>query len=181
MQPAYDPTSSYYTSAFRGQDADRLYPPYVPTNTSSKYSGNIGLMTAPSLPSSQEVRVGCVCFGGRARVWVGKVRRLRWSNDVGGWNAGSDCIFGRQCSTEFASGKQRAERTDDASASFADALHAAALGAVRWELRGVPVHAAELSIFAASVSAPHLQLEQQYVRSATSRDELPSDGRVDVS
>ncbi|KAG0559018.1 hypothetical protein M758_10G069800 [Ceratodon purpureus] len=51
---AYDPTTSYYTSAFRGADADRLYPPYAPTNTSSKYSGNIGLMTAPSLPSSQE-------------------------------------------------------------------------------------------------------------------------------
>jgi len=58
LQPTYDPTTSYYTSAFRGGDADRLYPPYVPTNTSSKYSGNIGLMTAPSLPSSQEVRVG---------------------------------------------------------------------------------------------------------------------------
>jgi len=54
MMPAYDPTTSYYTSAFRGADADRLYPPYVPTNTSSKYSSNIGLMTAPSLPSSQE-------------------------------------------------------------------------------------------------------------------------------
>ncbi|KAG0559026.1 hypothetical protein KC19_10G072600 [Ceratodon purpureus] len=54
MVQAYDPTTSYYTSAFRGADADRLYPPYAPTNTSSKYSGNIGLMTASSLPSSQE-------------------------------------------------------------------------------------------------------------------------------
>ena len=56
MQPAYDPTSSYYTSTFRGVDADRLYLPYASTTTSSKYVGNMGLMTAPSLPSSQEVR-----------------------------------------------------------------------------------------------------------------------------
>lgn len=63
MQPAYDPTTSYYTSAFRGQDADRLYPPYVATNASSKYGGNVGLMTASSVPSSQEVSV---CSGGFA-------------------------------------------------------------------------------------------------------------------
>ncbi|XP_024384604.1 uncharacterized protein [Physcomitrium patens] len=54
MVPAYDPTTSYYTSAFRGAESDRLYPPYVPTNTASKYSGNIGLMAAPSLQASQE-------------------------------------------------------------------------------------------------------------------------------
>ncbi|XP_024396875.1 uncharacterized protein [Physcomitrium patens] len=54
MMPTYDPTTSYYTSAFRGADADRLYPPYVPTNTASKYSGNVGLVAAPSLLSSQE-------------------------------------------------------------------------------------------------------------------------------
>lgn len=71
MQQAYDPTTSYYTSAFRGADADRLYPPYAPTNASSKYSGNIGLMTAPSLPSSQEVRF-----------WVG----VEWWRRLGiGW------------------------------------------------------------------------------------------------
>jgi hypothetical protein len=58
MQAVYDLTTSFYTSAFCRADADRQDPPYAPMNTSSKYSGNMGLMMAPLLPSLQEVRFG---------------------------------------------------------------------------------------------------------------------------
>jgi hypothetical protein len=55
MQPYTDPTSSYYTPAFRtGIDGDGRYPSYVASNTASKYNGNVGLMTGSSLQSSQE-------------------------------------------------------------------------------------------------------------------------------
>nr|XP_024384513.1 uncharacterized protein LOC112286651 isoform X2 [Physcomitrium patens] len=50
--PTYDPTTSYYTSAFPGVESDRLNSHYVPTS-SSKYSGNIGLMATPSLLSPE--------------------------------------------------------------------------------------------------------------------------------
>jgi hypothetical protein len=56
QQPYTDPTSSYYTPAFRtGIDGDGRYPSYVASNTASKYNGNVGLMTGSSLQSSQEV------------------------------------------------------------------------------------------------------------------------------
>jgi hypothetical protein len=56
QQPYSDPASSYYTPAFRtGIDGDARYPSYVTSNTASKYNGNVGLTTGPSLQSSQEV------------------------------------------------------------------------------------------------------------------------------
>ncbi|KAH9567738.1 hypothetical protein CY35_03G040700 [Sphagnum magellanicum] len=53
MQPYSDPASSYYTPAFRTvMDGDARY--YVPSSTTSKYNGSVGLMTGPNLQASQE-------------------------------------------------------------------------------------------------------------------------------
>jgi hypothetical protein len=38
-----------------GIDGDAWYPSYVTSSTASKYNGNVGLTTGPSLQSSQEV------------------------------------------------------------------------------------------------------------------------------
>ena len=53
MEPSYDPPASYYSSTSRDMNANQMYPPYAPANTSSEYTGNIGQVTTPSLPSSR--------------------------------------------------------------------------------------------------------------------------------
>ncbi len=54
QQPYSDPASSYYTPAFPTvMDGDARY--YVPSSTTSKYNGSVGLMTGPNLQASQEV------------------------------------------------------------------------------------------------------------------------------
>ncbi|KAG6550044.1 hypothetical protein Mapa_008558 [Marchantia paleacea] len=57
LMPYTDPTTSYYTPPFRPtSDGDARYPPFMPSNASSKYNGNIGLinLAGQALSSSQE-------------------------------------------------------------------------------------------------------------------------------
>ncbi|KAL2630285.1 hypothetical protein R1flu_014971 [Riccia fluitans] len=57
LVPYTDPTPSYYTPPFRpSSDGDARYPPFITSNASSKYNGNLGLinLAGQGLSSSQE-------------------------------------------------------------------------------------------------------------------------------
>ncbi|KAL3688114.1 hypothetical protein R1sor_014423 [Riccia sorocarpa] len=57
LVPYTDPAASYYTPPFRPtSDGDARYPPFITSNASSKYNGNLGLinLAGPSLSSSQD-------------------------------------------------------------------------------------------------------------------------------
>lgn len=61
---------SYYTPGFRPwTDGDNLYPPYIASNATSKFSGNLDLMSGvPSAFPPQQVRGMLVSIPGIKRV-----------------------------------------------------------------------------------------------------------------
>ncbi|KAG0623597.1 hypothetical protein M758_3G186300 [Ceratodon purpureus] len=63
MEPSYDPPASYYSSTSRDMNANQMYPPYAPANTSSEYTGNIGqgvncMVSSPGFPTLPNLQAG---------------------------------------------------------------------------------------------------------------------------